>query len=167
MVYLAAQLMLIIAWHIDVMRIDNLSSTTNGKSAHPILAKSNWLLVSAARLLAMLSVVGGTIMQLAGVYRNCICIAGLRYAFNYNGGRVDLATDTQQDRDNWSSWWRNGLAALSFFAFVLVAAAMHETWMKERFKHVVDMMRHSPDVEEKDKQELTSPLVHHSSGMEE
>lgn len=148
------------------MRIDNLSSTSNGKSVPPILSRSNLLLVSTALLPAILSVVGGTIMQLAGVYRNCICIAGLKYAFNYNGGRVDLATDTQQNRDNWSSWWRNGVAALSFFALILIAAAMHETWMKERFKYVVDMMRHSPD-EDKDKQELTSPLVHHGSGLEE
>lgn len=164
MVYLAAQLILIIAWYIDVVSIDNQSSVTIRNSVKPML----WLLVSTAISLGLISVIGGTAMQLAGVYRNCICEAGLKYAFNYTGGLVDLATDTQQDRDNWSVWWRNGLIALSFFAFVLIVAAMHEIWMKEKFKHIVkQMMEDNRDMKEKDDEEITSPLVHHNSGLEE
>lgn len=156
--------MLIIAWYIDVMYIDNCSSASTRSPAEFRL----WLLVSPALLLAFISVVGGTAMQLAGVYRNCICTAGLKYAFNYTGGFVDLAMDTQLDRDNWSVWWRNGLTALSFFAFILIVVAMHEMWMKEKFKDIVaQMIGDNPDMKEKDDQEVTSPLMHHSSGFEE
>jgi len=39
--------------------------------------------------------------------------------------------------------------------------------MKEKFKYIVKLMRHKLELEEKDDQELTSPLVHHGSGLEE
>ena len=128
--------MLIISWYIDVMFIDNRSSASNRKLSRPMLL----LLVSTGLSLASISVVGGTAMQLAGVYRNCICNAGLNSAFNYAGALVDLATDTQLDRDNWSVVQINGSAALSFFAFMLIVAAMNEMWMKEKFKDIVKQM---------------------------
>jgi hypothetical protein len=127
-----------------------------------------WLLVSTGLSLASVSVVGGTAMQLAGVYRNYIYNSGLKFAFNYAGGFVDLATDTQLDGDNRSVLQINGSATLSFFAFILIMAAMNETWMREKFKDIVkQMMGDNRDMKEKDDQEPTSPLVHHNSGLEE
>ena len=152
---------LIIAWFIDATI--HHSSAGIGKSTRSVLSILIWLLVSIALLLSIFTVVGGTIMQLVGIYRNCICQAGLRYVFNYDGGIVQLASDTQQNRNNWLVWQTNAMVALSFFAFVLLVAALNETWMKEKFKYNVRRMRKFEELEEKDDQELASPLVYHDS----
>ena len=59
-------------------------------------------------------------MQLLGVYRNCICNAGLKYAFNYAGDMVELATDTQADHDSGRIWVGVGIGGVSFIRFISV-----------------------------------------------
>ncbi|PVH75480.1 hypothetical protein DL98DRAFT_658059 [Cadophora sp. DSE1049] len=56
---------------------------------------------------AVFSAIGGTIMQLLGVYRNCICKAGLGHWLNSRGGIVSLATDTAEHRDYAHLWIKN------------------------------------------------------------
>lgn len=81
-------------------------------------------------------------MQLVGVYRNCICIAGLKYAAPAfrSGGVVDLATDTQEHRESWKFWWDAGCAALSFFLTVLLLSSFHEMWMKEKCERIIEIL---------------------------
>ncbi|KUJ12339.1 uncharacterized protein LY89DRAFT_721986 [Mollisia scopiformis] len=70
-----------------------------------------WPVYILSGLLFMFSVfiaIGGTIMQLLGVYRNCICKAGLRFWFDQAPGVVNgysagsrLWVSVDQDRNSW------------------------------------------------------------------
>jgi hypothetical protein len=91
-----------------------------------------------------LSTVGGTIMQLVGVYRNCICKAGLRFLINHDKGTVELATDTAEARNSAVIWWRNGIIALAFFAGILLLACLYEMWMKRKCRAIIEKIKNDP-----------------------
>lgn len=120
--------MVIIGWLVD----------PEDKNTLPMLRTANWCFISLAMLGGAFAAVGGTIMQLVGVYRNCICKAGLRYLVHHADGTVELATDTQLDRDRWIVWWSNGIGALSFFSCVLILACFYNMWMKENIKSIIE-----------------------------
>jgi hypothetical protein len=120
--------MLITSWLID----------PEEHKTRPMLRTVNWCFICLAMLGGAFAALGGTIMQLVGVYRNCICKAGLRYLVHHAGGTVELATDTQIDRDSWIVWWSNGIGALGFFSCVLVLACFYNMWMKENCKSIID-----------------------------
>lgn len=50
---------------------------------------------------------------------------------------MELATDTQIDRDSWIVWWSNGIGALGFLSCVLIFACFYNMWMKENCKSIV------------------------------
>ncbi|CZR52277.1 uncharacterized protein PAC_02154 [Phialocephala subalpina] len=59
-----------------------------------------WPIYVLAALLFAFSVfvaIGGTIMQLLGVYRDCLCKAGLRFGSNQAARIVVLSSDTEED----------------------------------------------------------------------
>jgi hypothetical protein len=132
--YLVSQLMLITCWLID----------PDEPKDHPLRRTINWALINLAMLGGAFATVGGTIMQLVGVYRNCVCKAGLRYWLNHAGGVVELATDTKVDRDSWVVWWKNGMGALGFFSAVLLLACSYNMWMKENCKGIIDHEKFAP-----------------------
>jgi hypothetical protein len=137
-----SQGLLIFVWFIDTTkRIESLWSDDRGKNkSDAMFHTAIWIVIGSGISLAALTTVGGTTMQLLGVYRNCICIAGIMYAFNYNGGVVDLATDTKEDRDSWTFWWRAGLTAFCFFTAVLLVASFHEMWMKQKCDKIIEQI---------------------------
>jgi ABC-type Fe3+-siderophore transport system permease subunit len=120
--------MLIIGWLID----------PEEQKTHRILRTVNWCFICLAMLGGAFAALGGTILQLSGVYRNCICKSGLRYLVNHAGGTVELATDTQLDRDSWIVWWSNGIGALGFFSSVLILTCFYNMWMKENCKSIIE-----------------------------
>jgi hypothetical protein len=72
--------------------------------------------------------VAGTIMQLLGVYRNCLCKAGLIYIFPSwrstwsTAEQVKVSADSQIDRDqaqNWMVLGASGEHGLLFCALLL------------------------------------------------
>jgi hypothetical protein len=129
--------MLIIGWLID----------PEEQKTRPILRTVNWCFICLAMLGGAFAALGGTILQLAGVYRNCVCKAGLRYLVHHAGGTVELATDTQLDRDSWIVWWSNGIGALGFFSSVLILTCFYNMWMKENCKSIIDHEKFEEEVE--------------------
>jgi hypothetical protein len=135
--------MLIISWLIDPEDQDREEQDPEEQApevqkTRSILMTVNWCFICLAMLGGAFAAVGGTILQLAGVYRNCVCKAGLRYLVNHAGGTVELATDTQLDRDSWIVWWSNGIAALVFYSSVLIFTCFYNMWMKENCKSIID-----------------------------
>jgi hypothetical protein len=126
--HLVSQLMLITSWLID----------PDEPEKHPKLRTINWGFICFAMFGGITAALGGTIMQLVGVYRNCVCKAGLRYWLNPANGIVELALDTQSDRDSWIVWWWNGISALGFFSCVLIFACFYNMWMMENCKTIID-----------------------------
>jgi hypothetical protein len=119
--------MLITSWFID----------PDEPGRHPLRRTINVGIITLATCGGAFATVGGTVMQLVGVYRNCVCKAGVRYWLNPIGGVVELATDTQVDRDSWIVWWVNGMFALGFFLFILLITCFYNMWMKENCKTII------------------------------
>jgi hypothetical protein len=95
-------------------------------------------------ILAFCITLGGTIMQLVGVYRNCICKAGLYYGLpttrNRSNARVKLSTDTEADRMAASIWLALGAAGIGWIVIVCGIAAWHRLRMRERCLKVIDLL---------------------------
>lgn len=99
-----------------------------------------WTVWAIAIAGAALSGIGGTLMQLIGVYRNCLCRVKV-----YNWGQlttvatVQLATDTELDRTlATSSWKKFGFAAAVFMAFVTYAGWWYQKHLRNKFRDAVD-----------------------------
>jgi hypothetical protein len=132
---------LVTAWSMDVKRTTKSRGAGYGKTKALFKKFSlGWYLLGIPITTGVISTVGGTVMQLAGVYRNCVCTAGLKYAINYTHGVVDLATDTLEDRESWIFWWRAGLSALVFFTVTLLLASFNEMWMKETCEEIIEFL---------------------------
>jgi hypothetical protein len=138
-VYAISQGILIFVWLLDTKwQIRPPWSKSERKHRSDALFQTSiWVIISTGIFLALLTAVGGTFMQLVGIYRNCICTAGIKYAFNFAEGIVDLASDTQKNRNSWVFWWNAGIAALAFFSVVLLVASFHELWMIESCNNVI------------------------------
>lgn len=148
--------MLIFVWLIDV------SQTIKNNRPGLLWRATLWILVYVIGIpLGIFSTVGGTIMQLAGVYRNCICIAGLKYVAPVfrSSGIVDLTTDTHEHRDSWWFWWWAGCAALFFFSVVLLVASFHKMWMKEKCEKIIKFLA--------DQEAEMETAAQHAGGIED
>ncbi|KAH8769691.1 hypothetical protein BGZ57DRAFT_897524 [Hyaloscypha finlandica] len=77
-------------------------------------------------------------MQLLGVYRNCICKAGLRYWLNTAGGTVNLASDTQAHRDSGLLWGRFAEVGLVFIGIFCVLGWGYFMRMKAMLAKEID-----------------------------
>jgi hypothetical protein len=139
-VYSISQEILILVWLIDVRRVTERVFGRNQSQDNPLVTASLWAMSGVGILLGAFTFVGGTVMQLYGLYRNCVCVAGIKYVFNYSGGVVDLATDSKQSRDSWAIWWRAGIAAIAFYSAILLWTSFHEMWMQEKCKKIIDFL---------------------------
>jgi hypothetical protein len=91
--YAICQILLILAWCYH-----------NEDNKTPFIKYPVYFVATVCFIFAIFLAIGGTIMQLLGVYRNCVCKAGLRYWLNTAGGIVGLATDTEEHR-YWGHFW--------------------------------------------------------------
>jgi len=89
-------------------------------------------------LCSVFTAIGGTVMQLLGVYRNCICKAGLRYWLNTAGGTVNLASDTQAHRDSGLLWGRFAEVGLVFIGIFCVLGWGYFMRMKAMLAKEID-----------------------------
>lgn len=91
---------------------------------------------------SLLAAVGGTTMQIVGIYRNCICAAGARYWWNVNKANppIQLASDTQDARDSSFSWISMGVVATVFMALTTYIGWWYQRLIRRRFTDAVKEM---------------------------
>ncbi|KAH8149336.1 uncharacterized protein LAJ45_06415 [Morchella importuna] len=99
-----------------------------------------------AFMLAFLSGVGGTVMQLTGVFRNCICKAGVRSFINPNGNyTVQLATDTELDRKMARSvWMLTGGCSLGVLVLLCLYAWWYQTNIRQKCSQYIHNLSSLP-----------------------
>jgi len=90
------------------------------------------------------SAIGGTIMQLLGVYRNCVCKAGLGNWLLSRDGIVSLATDTAEHRDYAHLWIKIGSAGIAYIGVVCVVGWGYFMKMKEKCKKQIEALATLP-----------------------
>lgn len=90
---------------------------------------------------AVFTTFAGTLMQITGIYQNCVCAASGYWSFSPNS-TVQLAADTEDDRHASMNWQTAGYTALSFLAVVTYFGWWCQRYLREKFRerveHLVD-----------------------------
>ena len=90
-----------------------------------------------AWLVAVFTTVAGTLMQITGVFQNCICLSTGYWSFP-NGSVVTLSTDTEFDRRSSRQWVRAGYTALVFLACVTYLGWWCQRYLREKYIEQVE-----------------------------
>lgn len=159
--YIAAQELLIVLWYFrssprlnqakEVARVQLMNSDPGAYYRVVFWGLSTVsFLYHVVGALSVIITVGGTIMQLLGVYRNCICKAGLYWGLpttrDWTGAEVKVSEDTQEDRDAADIWLVCGGIGVTAVAVICLFGAWHSMRMKLRCLHVIDELYWSEDV---------------------
>ena len=85
--------------------------------------------------LSLFTVIGGTIMQITGVYTNCFCYVNSQYWFHLDQSPgVEVASDTEDQRISSESWAIMGTVATLFMIATSYAAWWYQRWMRHKFR---------------------------------
>ncbi|KAK1759829.1 hypothetical protein QBC47DRAFT_450231 [Echria macrotheca] len=147
MAYAISQLLLIFLWYFHSSP-DVRHKRHNAQAlGHTVRRFGYWLLSALYYVVGSISMVvtvAGTIMQLVGVYRNCVCKAGLYYGLPTTPfaavatAQVKLSTDTQLDRDQAHNWMLLGGCGIIWLVFVCAVAGWHRVRMRQRCLQLID-----------------------------
>ncbi|KAF2175586.1 hypothetical protein K469DRAFT_702110 [Zopfia rhizophila CBS 207.26] len=88
----------------------------------------------------MFTAIGGTVMQLVGLFRNCICKAALSYLANYDGALVQVAIDTQAHRDSWRYWRAFGITGICVIAGISIVGWCYQVRTRSRCKTLIEQL---------------------------
>ena len=92
--------------------------------------------------LALGIAMAGTIMQLLGVYRNCVCKAGLWYGLpttkDTSRALVLISTDTADMRESAWLWKRCGIVGIAWVGVCSIVCAIHRLRMRQRCLNLVE-----------------------------
>jgi hypothetical protein len=93
---------------------------------------------------SLISAVGGTTMQIVGVFRNCLCYTDARDWWNIlvhgMNTSVNLAKDTQTARDSSRYWIWMGSTATIFMGLNCYVGWWYQRLVRKRFTNAVRMM---------------------------
>jgi hypothetical protein len=91
---------------------------------------------------SLMAAVGGTTMQIVGIYRNCICAAGAKHWWNINkvNPPINLATDTIDARNASIYWIWMGSLATVFMALTAYIGWWYQRLIRKRFTDAVKEM---------------------------
>ncbi|KAL3427639.1 hypothetical protein PVAG01_01148 [Phlyctema vagabunda] len=111
--------------------------------------ENNWLkgprflLISAPFwFFSLVAAIGGTVMQISGVYRNCICYAGSENWYNLKAKNplIQVANDTEAARKASKYWIWMGVFATIFMALNCYLGWWYQMFIRRRFTEAVENM---------------------------
>lgn len=99
-----------------------------------------------ALLVSLFTAIGGTVMQITGIYRNCICKAGAWSLVSPNRiDYIEFATDTTLDRKMAKTWWMNsGYAGLAFIAVICLGAWWYQRDTRQHCSRLIHGLESLP-----------------------
>ena len=96
-----------------------------------------------AWIAAMFTTFAGTLMQITGIYQNCLCAAGFPPR-----PTIGLASDTQEDRDSSRYWSSAGYVALGFLFCVTYFGWWCQRYLRDVFmERVNDLTEDTNDLQ--------------------
>ena len=109
--------------------------------------RRKWVGVSVAVLFllpawvaAIFTTFAGTLMQITGIYNNCLCASSGYWSWG-STSTVQLAADTEADTQASLNWQKAGYTALNFLAVVTYLGWWCQRYLREKFvervKHLV------------------------------
>lgn len=88
---------------------------------------------------SFLAIIGGTVLQLVQAFTTCLCYTSLYYWSNLDDAPdINIASDTQDDRDSSRSWLLMGSVATSFMAFTCYVGWWYQRLIRKRFLLTVE-----------------------------
>ena len=151
--YMLGQYLLIVlwAWDIDSTHLDH-----NGAPHTPVTrlpwgsrvglenrrAYVWWPLVVVAGFCSVVIAIGGTIMQVMGVYRNCLCNVPVQY---WRPSQWDttfpVSTYSRDDIETAKIWWKfTGGTAIAFLGFIAFVGWWYQRRLRYQFKRLVNRL---------------------------
>ncbi|KAF2794989.1 hypothetical protein K505DRAFT_336444 [Melanomma pulvis-pyrius CBS 109.77] len=139
LIYATSQMVLIGAWwtyYSSGFRIRE----THHQQRLTLTSIPTYAISAVAVLAAVVSAIGGTIMQLVGVFRNCLCKASLQYLLPKNRwqGTVNLANDTQAHRDHAKWWIIVGSIGVGFIGLVSLVGWGYQARIRSRCRRIIE-----------------------------
>ncbi|MCJ1418668.1 hypothetical protein MMC32_005017 [Xylographa parallela] len=103
-----------------------------------------WFLTAIAMLFSLFTGIGGSMMQIMGVYRNCICYVNAQYWLSLDASPgIDVATDTQGARESSANWLTMGYTATAFMALVCYMGYRYQLELRYHFAAEVEALDYS------------------------
>ena len=103
---------------------------------------------------AVFTTFAGTLMQITGIYNNCLCAANGYWAFTSNPP-VQLASDTEAARLASGNWQKAGYTALIFLVVVTYFRWWCQRYLREKFGERVDhLVAEAPTASHSDEEEV-------------
>jgi hypothetical protein len=99
-----------------------------------------WLLMAIGFAAAVFSAIGGTMMQIMGVYRNCLCQINVNtWLHERSEATLQISTNSAEDIRQASRYWiPMGGAASGFLGLVAYVAWWYQRRLRFRFTELVD-----------------------------
>jgi hypothetical protein len=101
-----------------------------------------WLLMAIGYAAAVFSAIGGTMMQIMGVYRNCLCMINVNtWSHGRNDANLQLSTNSAEDIEQALKYWiPMGGAASGFLGMVAYVAWWYQRRLRFRFAELVSRL---------------------------
>lgn len=136
----------ILYWIAQVILITFVSSIRNVHNR--IILTGGLLLAIIAVFVSFVAGVGGTIMQLAGLYRNCYCSCNIRSLWNpisSPGSSLNLASDTLLHRQLAETYWSNtGMTGLCLLAGICFSTWWYQHNIKKNCRRLIEGVQDIP-----------------------
>lgn len=97
-----------------------------------------YILYALSWLGCLFVVLGSTLMQVIGVYRNCFCYVNAPEWYHRDSAIVQVATDTQEQRESSHNWIIFGGTATAFMGICCLAGWWYQMVIRERYRDVVN-----------------------------
>ncbi|KAK9778449.1 hypothetical protein SCAR479_04851 [Seiridium cardinale] len=157
LVYFSTQVPLMTIWlahtWLEVRVAEQVQSYTSQCHGTERLRKSMKVLLWIVGIIlgggATFSSIGGTLMQLIGVYRNCICKIPAQYWLNKNhpDAYILLTTNTSEEISEALTWWQGtAIAAIAVLCAVCAFGWWHQRRLRALFGDLVELIDESPSI---------------------
>ncbi len=151
--YMLGQYLLIVlwAWDIESTHLDHDGAPHTPVTRLPWGSKTGvenrqayvwWPLVVGAGFCSVVIAIGGTIMQIMGVYRNCLCNVPVKY---WRPSQWDttftVSTYSLEDIERAKIWWKfTGGTAIAFLGFIAFVGWWYQRRLRYQFKRLVNRL---------------------------
>ncbi len=81
-------------------------------------------------------------MQITGVYRNCLCNVPIKHwRRSHWGTAFTLSTDSSEDIERAKTWWKiTGVGAIAFLGVITFVGWWYQRRLRYQFKLLVDRL---------------------------
>lgn len=102
----------------------------HGKVAQWCVRLVYWMLCTISLFVG----VGGTLMQVMGVYKNCFCYTNAQYWLNLKAALVNVASDTYDQRHSSTNWIYMGAFATGFMGVCALLGWWYQKSIRTKYR---------------------------------